>query len=132
MKFEEGQRYSFRPKHTEETKLKISNALYKGGSSTTWHKVAIKVMEEKIGRKLNKGETVHHLDHNPENNESDNLYLFESRGKHIQYHHFLINLVKKFLGMYKTQKEHQKEWYLENRGRILSKYKTHRGAYNVG
>ena len=39
-------------------------------------------MEKKIGRKLRKGEVVHHKDRNPKNNSLDNLELCSSHGKH--------------------------------------------------
>lgn len=44
------------------------------------------VMEKKIGRYLNPGETVHHLDGDKLNNNPDNLILFPTTASHSQYH----------------------------------------------
>lgn len=43
-------------------------------------------MEEKLGRKLKRGETVHHLDGDRSNNNIDNLYLYKSNGQHSREH----------------------------------------------
>jgi hypothetical protein len=44
------------------------------------------VMEQKLGRKLRKGEVVHHLDGNRANNSPENLSLYASSGKHSRDH----------------------------------------------
>lgn len=44
------------------------------------------VMEQKLGRPLEPGEVVHHLDHNEFNDDEDNLKLFESLSAHMFYH----------------------------------------------
>ena len=41
------------------------------------------VMEEKIGRLLERHEVVHHIDGNTLNNHPDNLELFQSNGEHL-------------------------------------------------
>ena len=43
------------------------------------------VMEEKLGRFLEKRERVHHIDHDTTNNNPDNLMLFESQSAHISH-----------------------------------------------
>jgi HNH endonuclease len=43
------------------------------------------VMEEHIGRKLYKGEQVHHIDGDPSNNDITNLILFSSNSTHRSY-----------------------------------------------
>ena len=45
------------------------------------------VMEQKLGRFLNKNEVVHHIDENKKNNSIDNLEILD-RGKHIIFHKF--------------------------------------------
>lgn len=45
-----------------------------------------KVMEEHLGRKLKKGEVVHHKDGNPANNSIENLMLFANEREHMAYH----------------------------------------------
>ena len=44
------------------------------------------VAEEKLGRKLKKGEVVHHVDENKLNNDFDNLIVFKSNADHVVYH----------------------------------------------
>lgn len=46
----------------------------------------ILVAEEKLGRKLNNFETVHHLDENKLNNNPDNLIVFRTSGDHTAFH----------------------------------------------
>jgi len=45
------------------------------------------VMEQHLGRKLNKEERIHHIDFNKINNEIFNLYLFNLNGDHSRCHH---------------------------------------------
>ena len=44
------------------------------------------IMECKLGRYLDSKEVVHHIDFDPLNNETNNLMLFESNSKHLQFH----------------------------------------------
>lgn len=44
-------------------------------------------MEQKIGRKLKKGEVIHHIDGNPSNNNIKNLVLCKSAGYHTSKYH---------------------------------------------
>ncbi len=46
----------------------------------------ITVMEVKLGRKLNKGEVVHHINGIKDDNCPENLQLFSSNSKHIKFH----------------------------------------------
>lgn len=43
------------------------------------------VMEKHLGRKLQLGETVHHINHNKTDNRIENLRLFSTNGSHISY-----------------------------------------------
>lgn len=45
------------------------------------------IMMMKLGRPLEKGEEVHHKDHNPNNNDPDNLELMPSKHYHLYHHH---------------------------------------------
>ncbi len=44
------------------------------------------VVEDFIKRRLKKGECVHHLDENKENNKIENLMLFKSHREHAKFH----------------------------------------------
>ena len=44
------------------------------------------VAEQKLGRRLKKGEVVHHIDENKSNNNPDNLIVFASNADHSAYH----------------------------------------------
>lgn len=45
-----------------------------------------KIAEKKIGRKLKKGEIVHHLDGNDSNNDPDNLFVCKDQSEHVLLH----------------------------------------------
>jgi len=74
----------------------------------------ILVMSQFLGRPLNKGEIVHHIDGDRTNNNISNLYLYANRSKHAQVRSSLYRLVKPLLkkgiivfdaGEYKLKKE---------------------------
>lgn len=44
------------------------------------------VAEDMISRRLQKGEVVHHIDHNRKNNSYENLMVFKSEADHAAYH----------------------------------------------
>jgi lambda repressor-like predicted transcriptional regulator len=48
-----------------------------------------RVICERIGRPLDVGETVHHADQNPGNNDPENLWLFADRASHLAWHRIL-------------------------------------------
>lgn len=49
------------------------------------------VAKKKLGRKLKKGEVVHHKDRNKQNNSPDNLHVFKSQKEHDRAHKFDAN-----------------------------------------
>ena len=75
---------------------------YEGSMKTTWDKGRILehkyVMEQHIGRLLTKGEVVHHLDGNKENNVIENLVLCANASMHTKLHmaeqRFVEQLIK--------------------------------------
>jgi hypothetical protein len=46
------------------------------------------VMEMKMGRCLDRGEVVHHIDRNKLNDDPSNLMLFSSNSAHISFHYY--------------------------------------------
>lgn len=80
-------------KHQKEAGKKggLANIIkYRGTGSKTYvkengrhqHRV---VMEKKLGRKLRKGEIVHHIDHNKKNNKPSNLQVM-TQAQHCRLH----------------------------------------------
>ena len=75
-----------------ETKAKLREAHLNSGDGKTYtkslgrhtHRV---VMELYIGRSLEPGEVVHHIDGDKRNNRIENLQLFASQAAHAQWHH---------------------------------------------
>lgn len=45
------------------------------------------VMEQSLGRRLNPGEVVHHINHVRDDNRLENLRVFASHSEHIKFHH---------------------------------------------
>lgn len=44
------------------------------------------IAEQMLGRKLKKGEVVHHIDHDKRNNDPLNLMIFKSQAEHSRWH----------------------------------------------
>ena len=88
---------------TTETEPKIlakeKHPRWMGGLEDYHRKQARKIMEEDLQRKLKKGETVHHLDHNWKNNSIDNLHLFKNGFEHIKYHRMKERWIKEELNL---------------------------------
>lgn len=45
-----------------------------------------KIAERKLGRKLRRGEVVHHIDGDKRNNSPDNLQVFKNQAEHAKWH----------------------------------------------
>jgi hypothetical protein len=50
---------------------------------------ARKIMSGHIGRALQAGEIIHHLDGNCQNNDLSNLVLFPNHSAHVKWHHLI-------------------------------------------
>lgn len=77
---------------TEDVRVKIGNSKRKDPKERkSYPKIKGRhehriVAEMKIGRPLKKGEVVHHVDGNIQNNKPDNLMVFKSQKEHIEWH----------------------------------------------
>ena len=66
-------------------------------------------MEEKLGRPLQKGEVVHHIDEDKTNDSPENLQLFPTKGAHTRYHvkyldlRWGLNPGQRWIRVYKAQ-----------------------------
>jgi len=108
-------RNNYRMRHNKEWSAKVKKGLHFKGEATNGgykliyspeHPLATKckyvlehrlIMERMLGRYLKLGEEVHHIDFNPSNNEEDNLYLFQDKRTHIDYHWMLRGFIKELL-----------------------------------
>lgn len=76
---------------TEKTKAKLRIAHLgknKKFGYTKFHGIAAHrfVAEKILGRKLEGGEVVHHIDQDKRNNSPENLMVFKSQAEHIKWH----------------------------------------------
>ena len=70
------------------------------------------VAEQILGRPLNPGEIVHHIDNNKLNNSPENIFVFPSQKEHAKFHTSLkwfIRDVKRLDEVELAAKEHQEE-----------------------
>lgn len=76
---------------TNKTRMKLRKARLNRGQGKSYektfgrhtHRIAA---ERKLGRSLEEGEVVHHIDKNIRNNHPDNLMVFASQKEHAAYH----------------------------------------------
>ena len=76
---------------TPETRAKLREAHLNTGAGMTYakqygrheHRV---VAEQILGRELEPGEVVHHVDGNKRNNAPENLMVFPSQAEHMKWH----------------------------------------------
>lgn len=76
---------------TDDVKVKIRESHLGKGEGKAYKKVHQRhehriVAEQMLGRKLLKGEVVHHIDGNKLNNNPDNLMVFKSQKEHAAWH----------------------------------------------
>ena len=76
---------------TPEIKEKLRAARLGSGSGSSYEKTYGRhthrvVAEKMLGRPLDPGEVVHHLDGNKRNNSEENLVIFSSQGEHAKWH----------------------------------------------
>jgi len=69
------------------------------------------VMEKYLGRKLNKGEIIHHIDHDIENNKIENLILCKDNMEHVFIDKILQgNTLTRKPIKYKITKDRKLKW----------------------
>lgn len=76
---------------TDSTRRKLHDAHMNSGEGRTYSKLYGRhthrvIAERKIGRKLQPGEVVHHIDGNKRNNDPRNLMVFKSQSEHAKFH----------------------------------------------
>lgn len=54
------------------------------------HELHRKVAQEKLGRPLSPGETVHHVNGNKRDNRPENVFVFPDRSSHQRYHLYVM------------------------------------------
>ncbi len=111
------------------TKRKERHISWKGGryvssdgywvvyvSSKEYKKEHILIMEESLGRKMEIGEQVHHIDGNKLNNNLENLYVVKNNSEHKKLHQqlqrFAFSMVES--GDIKFDREKGEYWYYGN------------------
>ncbi|MCR4279277.1 MAG: HNH endonuclease [Candidatus Zambryskibacteria bacterium] len=82
---------SYLIKHSKDRYIRM---ITKDGKRVVEHRL---VLEKSLGRKLDKEETVHHLDGNSTNNDINNLLLLPSNSEHRRYETTLNNFAKQIL-----------------------------------
>jgi hypothetical protein len=74
------------------------NCQWKGGRKKQvrfYRRQSYEVAAICLGKPLGRGEVIHHIDENSENNVPENLMIFPSQVNHAQYHQKLLRLQRK-------------------------------------
>lgn len=79
---------------TPEVRTKIRESHLNTGNGTSYIKLYGRhehrvIAEKMIGRELNPGEVVHHIDGNKRNNNPENLIVFKNQADHLDWHKML-------------------------------------------
>ncbi len=77
----------------ERKQRKLKNIVSDDASRTRGRKI----MANHLKRPLRKGEVLHHLDSNPQNNSLENLHLFPNHRMHQQHHSYLKYTIRQEL-----------------------------------
>lgn len=68
---------------------------WSGGSEKYHRELARNIFSNFFDTSFRKGQVIHHIDGNYENNDIENLHLFDSQSEHITYHNMLKKIIKK-------------------------------------
>jgi len=103
-------------KHTQGYMLVYKPDLMHNKNYLLEHRV---VMEEYLGRHLEKGEIVHHLNGDKADNRIENLVFFKNMGQHRKFHQNLCKYVFDFINIYLPDCKKEYFKFMQNKGAII-------------